>query len=377
MASGASGEVVHCPNCKEDVPKTLYCLNCGFPLYKDEQPKETAKAEREVKPESNPVKPSEEDAVIMVDDEEEEAKPEEPKVEVPEVKVEAPVVEEKPTPEPDPAPEPTREPDVVPEQAPEPEAKTPEAASEPAPMPEVSEKIEEPTPVVEAAEEAHPTVETPLIEEPKPTEAPSDPLSTGIEKPQVEAVELVEEFQAPKTLAPDALTKDLLESYAKNVTLRLKLVKLYREGSLKEETFTRLYKGYAMEGKIWASRREEILKRLAVEMEEMEDGHNEATDVLELLEVRRSIGEASAGEYAVKAPAYRWIIDNFDNLIGENRNMTAYLENISNALTDAEHKDLRELASLQYNTLESLQVSNDEFLASLKDDLYEAIKMLG
>ena len=26
-----------CPNCKEEVPNTLYCLNCGFPLHKTKE----------------------------------------------------------------------------------------------------------------------------------------------------------------------------------------------------------------------------------------------------------------------------------------------------------------------------------------------------
>jgi hypothetical protein len=32
--SGAISENVECPNCKEKVPKTLYCLSCGYPIYK-------------------------------------------------------------------------------------------------------------------------------------------------------------------------------------------------------------------------------------------------------------------------------------------------------------------------------------------------------
>ena len=367
MASGASGEVVHCPNCKEDVPKTLYCLNCGFPLYKEEQPKEEVKAEPEAEPE--PAKHQEEDAVIMVD-EEETVKSEEPKVEAPpvtpEVKEEAPVVEEAPAQQVEPVAQP--------------EVKEPEAAPEPTPQPEVPEvETPEPAPVVEVAEAVTPVVEAPpaQVETPKPVEAVSEPLSTGIDASKIEAVELVEEFQAPKTFVPDPLTKDLMENLAKNISLKLKLAKLYRDGAVKEETFTKLFEGYAFEGKIWSSRREEILKKLAAEVEEMEDAFGAASEALELLEVRRSIGEASEGEHAAKAPAYRWDIDHFDNMVGEKRNKTAYLENIASALTEDELKELRELASIQYNTLESLQVSKDEFLATIKDSLYEAIKILG
>jgi hypothetical protein len=387
MASGASSEVVHCPNCKEDVPKTLYCLNCGFPLYKEEQLKEEVKNEPKSEPEpAKPVEPAvEEDAVIIVDEDKEEAtKQEEPKeeatpevledkerpkeAEIPEalhVTEEAPVVEEKPASQVESVIESeVKVPDVAPES---PEKKRFE--SEPVAVVEETEPAEVITPIVEA---------TPApMEIPQPVEMPSEPLSSGIEASKNEAIELVEEFQAPKTFVPDPLTKDLMENLAKNISLKLKLVKLYRDGAVKEEMFTKLFEKYAFEGKIWSSHREEILKKLTAEIEEMEDAYEAASEALEFLEVRRSIGEASEGEYMTKAPAYKWDIDIFDNEMGEKRNKTAYLENISNALTNDELKELRELASIQYNTLESLQLSKDEFLASIKDNLYESIKILG
>ncbi|MFA9495978.1 MAG: hypothetical protein ACERKS_08675 [Candidatus Bathyarchaeota archaeon] len=47
-------EIIHCPNCKEDVPKTLYCLNCGYPLYKLEQEKKNEDPEAELVSDSEP-----------------------------------------------------------------------------------------------------------------------------------------------------------------------------------------------------------------------------------------------------------------------------------------------------------------------------------
>ena len=370
MASGSASEVVHCPNCKEDVPKTLYCLNCGFPLYKEEQPKEVAKEVPEVKPEPEmPTEPAEEDAVVMVDEEEEAVEPKESKVEVvPEVTIEPLVEEVKSIPTIDPVLQPEEkntepEPEIIVEQI------TPEVTAP------------DPAQVVVVVEEKHEETVTPVTEPSvapvNTAEVPRESLSTGIEASKTEATELVNDLEAPKTYIPDPLTKDLLENLARNISLRLKLVKLYREGVIKEATFVKIFEGYYSEGKIWSSRREEIIKKLSFDVEEMEDAYEVAEKALELLEVRSSIGEASEGEYTVKAPAYRWDIDNFDNMMGEKKNKINYLENISNALTDNEQRELRELASLQYNTLESLQVSNDSILATIKDSLYEAIKNLG
>jgi hypothetical protein len=371
MSSGASGEVVHCPNCKEDVPKTLYCLNCGYPLYKEGQPKEE-KVEPEVKKEPvakpEPVKPVEEDAVIMVEEEE---KPEEVKVEdTPPPKISPPVTE------------------VISPLKEEPKIETVvEMPTQPVEtVVEVEAKQEPSTPVVEPSQttlvveesilEPEETI-TPIVDESPQVAAPSESLSTGVMESKIEAVTTIEENPTPKTFVPDPLTKDLLESLAKNISLKIKLMKLYRDGAIKEETFVKVYEGFTSEGKLWSGRREEIMKKLAAEIEELEDEYSAANDALELLEVRHSIGEATPDEYSAKAPAYRWDIDNFDNLVGERKNKLVYLENISNAFTAAEIKELRERASTQYNTLESLQLSNDDILGKMKDDLYEAIKILG
>ena len=356
MASGASGEVVHCPNCKEDVPKTLYCLNCGFPLYKEEQPKE----EKAEQPETKLVVPDE-DAVIVVDEPAEEIS--------------------KPEPAPEPVPEPLQEAEPV-----EPIITPPSVQVEPTPEPPVvevkaEEKAPEPAPMV--VEELKPVEITPLapsMPQAAPVEAPSEPLSTGAEASKIETAEMVEEYQEEaqgKGYVPDPLSKDLVENLAKNIALKLKLVKLYRDGVVKEETFTKIFDEYSREGKIWSSRREELLKKHSEDVEEMEEAYSNASEALELLEIKRSIGDVSDWEYDAKAPSYRWDIDHFDSLVADKKNRITYLEDVGGAMSKEELKELRELASLEYNTLDALQISKDETLSNIKESLYEAIKVLG
>ncbi len=357
MASGASGEVVHCPNCKEDVPKTLYCLNCGFPLYKEEQPKE----EKAEQPETKKLVVPDEDAVIVVDEPTEEmAKPEpapEPVPESPqEVEPVEPIITIPPV-----QVEPTPEPPVV-------EVKAEEKAPEPTPM-----VVEEPKPV-------ETTPPAPSMPQAAPVETPSEPLSTGAEASKIETAEMVEEYQEEtqgKGYVPDPLSKDLVENLAKNIALKLKLVKLYRDGVVKEETFTKIFDEYLREGKIWSSRREELLKKHSTDVEEMEDAYSNASEALEFLEIKRSIGDVSKLEYEAKAPGYRWDIDHFDFLVADKKNRITYLEDVGGAMSKEELKELRELASLEYNTLDALQISKDETLSNIKESLYEAIKVLG
>jgi hypothetical protein len=365
MASGASGEVVHCPNCKEDVPKTLYCLNCGFPLYKEEQPKEEKVEQPDLKP--KPVVPDE-DAMIVVDEPVDETV----KPEVVAEPVHEPLQEVKPV-EPIETPQPQVQVEPIPE---------PSAVEE-----KVEEKALEPTTVV--VEELKPIEATPsmaevppteLMQETKPVETPSESLSTHVEPTETEATEMVEEIQEEtkgKEYIPDPLLKDLVENLAKNISLKLKLVRLYRDGIVKEETFTRMFDEYSKEGKIWSSRREELLNKYNTDVEEIEGEYTNASDALELLEIKKSIGDVSELEYEAKAPGYRWDIEHFDYLVGDKKNRIAYLENVGGAMSNEELKELRELASLEYNTLDALQVSKDETLSSIKESLYEAIKILG
>jgi hypothetical protein len=75
MQTGLQAEVLLCPNCKEEVPKTLYCLNCGYPLYKIDldQPEEDVEvvvdeALEPVEDEAIVKVETIEDVVIMVED---------------------------------------------------------------------------------------------------------------------------------------------------------------------------------------------------------------------------------------------------------------------------------------------------------------------
>jgi len=47
MEVESTADLIRCPSCHEEVPTTLYCLNCGYPIYKVEfeRPEEEASEE--------------------------------------------------------------------------------------------------------------------------------------------------------------------------------------------------------------------------------------------------------------------------------------------------------------------------------------------
>jgi hypothetical protein len=439
MQVDESPEVVNCPNCKEDVPKTLYCLNCGYPLYKTEQGKEDdpeepveTKAPEEAEPvseekpvveaatEATPTEVEAEKPVIVEEAEAEELSvdavqpveaSEDVEIEI-EAETEAPKAQETPPAEELPTIEVetvapaelqaqsedeavpvievaeanTIEDAVIEGAAEEAEAEEPSEAEAEAeatpeeptpPTPSLEVVVEEPKTEPAVAEE--PPVETPPA--PEPVEATDETISPEPSPDLVkEAVEVSAEAVKPVeavTYTPDPLTKEVMMSLAKSLALEIKLVKLFRDGKMKEDTFARLFEKYADEAKLWIDKREEMVGKLAAEIDGMQETYDKSAGELELLEIRKFIGDASEEEYSAKAPGYTWDVEHLDEEIAGNRNEITYLEDLGNVMSPEELAALREMAGLQYNTLDAIQVKDEELLAKIKDNLYRAINVLG
>jgi len=341
--SNQSSEVIHCPNCKEDVPKTLYCLNCGYPLYKLEQqkaeePKKEPEAESETVEEVDmSVEIEQPEIVVTVSEPEpeeeeivEEPEPEEEEIEEPEPEIETRIeVEDEPEPEIE------EEEELVPE----PEVLEPEPVLEP-----------ETEPVVE------PEVETEIF-------TPEERESYMMDEIKIE-------------FAPDPMTKEVMENLAKNITLKIRLVRLLRESQVKEETFKKLFDSYVDQGRLWVSRRDEIIRRFKADVDRMEQELVSAKKDFELLEIRKNIGDAGDEEYNVKAPAYKWDIENLDNEIKSTRGGIQYVINLKGLIPGEEVEELKSMAESDFGELDSLEAVTSDTIARMKEALSEALNTL-
>jgi len=414
MYGDLSSEVVHCPNCNEDVPKTLYCLNCGYPLYKIEQ-EEKAEVQPEVEPEALEVLAPEE---MEVDMSVEIEQPEETLTIEEEAEIEPEIPEPEPELEPEPEIEPEPEPEVLPEdiettikvelveeEAPseqlEPEIKVEVIEEEPEaePLPEmeaeeeillVDEELDmEPEPEEEAAEEL--IVEEPEIEEEPVSEEPE--IEEEAPLPEAEEKVIMEPEEPEKTIdfieeepelmeairlefAPDPLTKEVMENLAKNITLKIRLVRLLRDGQVKEETFKKLFDSYVEQGRIWVSRRDESVRRFKADIERMEEALVNARKDFELLEIRRNIGDADDEEYKVKAPAYNWDIEHLEEEIKNRKGGILYVANLRNIVPDEEIVELEKMADTDYAELDKIEEITADTVAKMKETLAESLNIL-
>ncbi|HEX9913574.1 MAG TPA: hypothetical protein VGB32_01530 [Candidatus Bathyarchaeia archaeon] len=372
MFGDLSSEVIHCPNCKEDVPKTLYCLNCGYPLYKIEQ-KKTEMVEPE--PETLEVVAPKEEVDMGVEIErpaeppvlEEEPAPEAERAEVKVTVIEAEEVsldveepEEEAIEEPEPL-EATVEPEPEAEYKLDEEPQTDIVEEQVEPEEEVLEEPPE-EPTVEAVEP-----EPEVYEEPAPEPTPI-PITIKMEPEEMEDIRV--EF------APDPLTKEVMDNLAKNITLKIRLVKLLKDNQVKEETFKKLFDSYVEQGKIWVSRRDEIIKRFKADIDRMENALVTARKDHELLEIRKSIGDADDEEYIVKAPAYKWDIEHLDKEIKNRKGGIVYVADLKTMVPEVEVHELTRMAETDFGELDTIKNVSSDTIASMKETLTEALNSL-
>ena len=364
MQTGLQAEVLLCPNCKEEVPKTLYCLNCGYPLYKIEldQPEEDVEVVVDEAPE--PVEDASvveaetiEDVVIMVEELTEQS------VEVVEAEPEVEAVE---------AVIPVEITEFVAEVEPEVEV-----------VPDVVE--EEAEPIVEVAE---PAVESVLeISVDESAESVEASVFEVVEGPEIEDVERVDEvvpaadvvIELEPFFEPDPVVRDVMENFAKNISMKIRLVGLLRDGGVKSDIFERLFESYVARGEVLMNSRSEMLERVRYDLGSMEKALSEALVGLEELEIRRAISDVSEEEYAAKSPGFEWDIGRYKDDVGKKRAEMAYLEDISGVMSGEEMGELIEIGEGCYGVVDGFVESGklgSETAARVKVSLEEALSCL-
>ena len=333
MQTEVQVEGIMCPNCKEEVPKTLYCLNCGYPLYKisvDADEAEEEVSEPVYVEDSVPVveEPSEidEGVTIVVDD------------------VEAPAVEDEV------AVKPVIEPIAVIElPAPLTVVESPVVESEPLEA-TVEVEIDEPVEVIEFSEPAEVVMEVAetheaeeVFEVEEPEEATED--EAVVEEPVVE-----EEY----VFEPEPVTREVMENLAKNVSLKIKLVDLLLKGEVKATTFERLFESYVARGELLLNSRSDMLERVRFDLESRERALNEARIGIEELGIRRSIVHVSEEEYRAKSPGFEWDIGQYKDDVDYKRAEIGYLEDPARLMTSEELEELREKGEEGHGTIDTL-----------------------
>jgi hypothetical protein len=378
LQTGLQTEALLCPNCKEEVPKTLYCLNCGYPLYKIEV--ESAPTVEENAPE--PV------AVVEAEAVEEEVAPEphiEPEViqeEIVEITPELPapiVVEEEVVEtvlesidvvEAEPVEE-----DVVVliDSVEEIEAPVEEIVAEPEIVEPVVEEIIDIEPIADVNAEAEEEIEAPVEEA---IEVAEEPEPVEVEEIVEPVVEVEPEVVAVPEYEPDPVINEVMGNLAKNISMKIKLVDLLRTGGVKSEIFRKLFDSYLTRGELLMNSRSDMLERVRYDLGSMEGALHEAREGLEELDIRRAIEDVSEEEYAAKAPGFQWDISQYKDEVGKKQADIYYLEDITRVMSSEEIGELVGIGEGCFEVLDELTESEGiegDTAAKIRVSLEEAL----
>ncbi|MEM4727027.1 MAG: hypothetical protein QXD04_02065 [Candidatus Bathyarchaeia archaeon] len=370
LQSGSQEEMSICPRCHESVPRTLYCLNCGYPLYREIKV-EIPKAER---PEAQVTSSLEPESKT----EREETRPPEPPVVKPEEtqeekmeEGEANVVEEF-------VAEATQDKTfeavsaALTNELTEENPKTSDIVTAELVEPLKDELVEAPTEVLEEEEKL--TMEL-LEEEPIELEAVKEE-DEGAGEGAVEALEVTGEPSKPEI---DPMILEVMDNLAHNISLKVKLVELTIKKDINEGTVKKLLENYAAKGELWINKRNEILERSRYEVSTLEKAIENARAGLEELDIRRAIGDASDDEYLAKAPAYEWDINHLNEKLTRKRLEISYLESLSKVMSVDDFESLKEIASSCHHDIDELAAKGrltPETVAEIKSILEEALELL-
>jgi len=321
---GDSGvRIVHCPHCKDDVPLSIYCLKCGYPMFElmKEHMSEDGSDGDEVSDGHTP-------------DEGEEFRLEPEDLEPPQSE------------------------DVEAESKPEEESEamnvdTQESAEPKEPMEEIFEKDPPEnvdTPDRDEGEVAAPAAETQL-----------DEADQGYE--------------------PDEALKDLMRNLANSINMKLWSVGQLLEGRISEQNFERLHEGYDARWRQLMDQRKETLTQ-ARDLDSLEEGLERAYISLGELEIKKTLNDLFEGEHEAKAPAYEWEISHCERQLEGRRGEIAFLERLSNVVPRDELAKMAErargyldrmrssegLTELISGTYARLKTSMEEIVAFLEEN---------
>ena len=324
VKSASGVRIVECPNCKDSVPLSIYCLKCGYPMF--ELMKKYMSDDSSDGDEVSDGRPPDEGGDFRLEPED----------------IEAPESE-----------------DIEPEA--ELESK-PDEESE-AMNVDIQESYEPEEPKEELHEEEPPEiVDTPDRDE-EEVEAPATERKTD---------------EADQGFEPDEALLSLMRNLANSINMKLWSIGQLLDERISEQNFERLHESYDARWRQLMDQRNERLS-LAKELDSLEEGVERAYINLGELEVRKTLNDLFEGEYEAKAPAYEWEISHCKRQLEKRRGEIAFLERLSNVVPSDEFATMAERAREYLDRMRSseglMELINSTY-ARLKTSMEEIVALL-
>jgi hypothetical protein len=343
-------ETLNCPNCKDAVPATLYCLKCGYPLF-DLLGKQEDVDKDQVETDNffdlDPLKNIKDEASLVP---EEASGPSEALFDENRMRSGIDLVLEM---------------DETVELAGLIESVSERIlGEEDSELEDENIELSRPEDMIEDEGE--------IALEDEPVMSAYEPGSHSEEGEESSEDSVVEEDEMDPGISD--LTKELMNS----ISLQLWSVNLLQEGGVDEDHFNRIFKGYRARFESCMAQREKMLEEARC-VEPFEKKVNEAKVQLGELEVRRSLGDLNEGEYEAMAPALRWTIEHYEEQITKRNDEIALITDLANWMPADQVADMRETVDTTREAMEGIEgkgMLGSETVSRIKASLEEILALL-
>jgi len=187
--------------------------------------------------------------------------------------------------------------------------------------------------------------------------------------------EAIKNLPADISFTPDKYLMETVQKIAKNVKYESYLIKLLKEGDITRDSFLSLFNSMSDETLKLIQRRAEIISEIEDKIKKYRSTVEAAQQGMKLLDLRRSIEDASEEEYTVKAAALNWDIDHYQGRIGEEKQKATYLKDLGTLIKP---NDLEKLINGIDNSVEAISKLNvnDETKGKIKNSMQQVLSLL-
>lgn len=359
-------KIIVCPNCKKEVPETIYCLRCGFPIYgmKQLEINKTESYETQTEDSQTISEPTISDSNNQISKlNGNESYICEKKV-IPTIKheIKYPPVEFEKLPMSD-------------------DFEVLSVDKEQLLLPEISMTVhDEIVKYIEPVmmQDVEILVDNYSKVEDHPVEDVVNKIQVTFNLPIENEPEGEESKEMHNDYIPEAATQELLKALMNSISLKLWAIDLLTNERIKEDHFLKLYEGYKSRYENCMNQRNRLLEK-AQDLEPLEKVLDNARVGIGELEIRKSLGDLRKGEYEAKSPAYNWDIHFYESELTKRIGEISYLENPAKLLPSEEVKKLKDLAKQNYESLSQLEADNKISVSStemVRNDLQKDLEFL-
>ena len=214
-----------------------------------------------------------------------------------------------------------------------------------------------------------------IIESEEPIVKNTESKDIVLEDDDLEEIKFTSIEDGKINYKPDKYTLETVQKIAKNIKYEAYLVNLLKGEEIAQDAFFRLYNGLSDDTHKMIVRRGELIEEIDDKIIEYTSIVASAQQGMKLLNIRKSINDASEGEYKVKAAALKWDIDNYGSRINEEEQKTEYLKNLGSLIDVEELDKLTNDVNNCTNTIAKLDIE-EKSKEKIKDSMREALTVL-